>query len=40
VARARRRDFAEGRNTRTGRTFRFMNEVPTILLVVIVAMVI
>lgn len=37
---ARRRDFAEGRNTRTGRTYRLMNEVPTLLLVLIVAMVI
>jgi putative membrane protein len=37
---ARRRDFAEGRNTRTGRTYRFMNEVPTLLLVLIVVMVI
>jgi putative membrane protein len=37
---ARRRDFAEGRNTRTGRTYRLMNEVPTLLLVAIVVMVI
>jgi putative membrane protein len=37
---ARRRDFAEGRNTRTGRTFRLMNEVPTLLLLVIVVLVI
>ena len=37
---ARRRDFAEGRNTRTGRTFRLMNEVPTLLLLLIVVMVI
>jgi putative membrane protein len=37
---ARRRDFAEGRNTRTGRSFRIANEIPTLLLVVIVAMVI
>lgn len=33
---ARRRDFAEGRNTRKGRTYRMMNEVPTLLLLVIV----
>jgi putative membrane protein len=37
---ARRREFAEGRNTRTGRTFRIANEVPTLLLLVIVVMVI
>jgi putative membrane protein len=37
---ARRRDFAEGRNSRTGRTYRIMNEVPTLLLLVIVAAVI
>jgi protoporphyrinogen IX oxidase len=37
---ARRRDFAEGRNIRTGRAYRFMNEVPTLLLLVIVVMVI
>ncbi len=37
---ARRRDFAEGRNTRTSRTFRIANEAPTLLLLVIVAMVI
>ncbi|TNC74302.1 protoporphyrinogen oxidase HemJ [Rubellimicrobium roseum] len=36
----RARDFAEGRNSRTGRTFRIMNEVPTLLLLVIVVMVI
>lgn len=33
---ARRREFAEGRNTRSGRTYRLMNEVPTVLLVLIV----
>ena len=33
---ARRKDFALGRNTRTGRTYRMMNEVPTLLLIVIV----
>ena len=37
---ARRRDFVEGRNSRTGRSYRIMNEVPTLLLVLIVAMVI
>ncbi len=37
---ARRRDFAEGRNSRTGRTYRIANEVPTLLLLVIVTMVI
>jgi protoporphyrinogen IX oxidase len=33
---ARRKDFAAGRNTVTGRHYRMMNEVPTVLLVVIV----
>ena len=37
---ARRREFAAGANTRPGRTFRLMNEVPTLLLVVIVVSVI
>ena len=37
---ARRRDFAEGRNTRTGRTYRIANELPTLLLLVIVVMVV
>ncbi|MTJ04610.1 MAG: protoporphyrinogen oxidase HemJ [Sediminimonas qiaohouensis] len=32
----RRKDFAARRNTRTGRQFRVMNEVPTILMVIIV----
>ena len=32
----RRREFAAGANHRSGRTYRIMNEVPTILLVVIV----
>ena len=36
----RRKDFAAGRNTRTGRTYRMMNEVPTLLMVVIVISVI
>ena len=33
---ARRTDFLRGRNTLTGRRYRIMNEVPTILMVVIV----
>jgi putative membrane protein len=33
---ARRKEFAEGRNDRTGRTYRMMNEVPTVLMLVIV----
>ena len=37
---ARRREFAAGDNARTGRTYRMMNEVPTLLLVVIVVSVI
>jgi putative membrane protein len=36
----RRRDFAEGRNRLNGRTYRIANEVPTLLMLVIVAMVI
>lgn len=32
----RRKDFLEGQNTLTGRQYRMMNEVPTILMVVIV----
>jgi putative membrane protein len=32
----RRKDFVSGTNTRAGRTYRVMNEVPTILLLVIV----
>jgi putative membrane protein len=32
----RRKDFVAGTNTRTGRQFRMMNEVPTLLLLVIV----
>ena len=32
----RRKDFAAGRNTRNGRTFRMMNELPTLLMAVIV----
>jgi protoporphyrinogen IX oxidase len=37
---ARRREFAEGRNTRPGRTYRLANEVPTVLMIIIVVMVI
>lgn len=32
----RRKDFVEGQNSRTGRDYRIMNEVPTLLMVVIV----
>lgn len=32
----RRKDFAAGKNTLTGRRYRMMNEVPTLLLVIIV----
>ena len=35
---ARRRDLAEGRNRHSGRTYRIANEVPTVLMVVIVIM--
>ncbi|MEY8833065.1 CopD family protein [Phaeobacter italicus] len=37
---ARHREFAAGENTRTGRSYRMMNEVPTLLMVVIVISVI
>lgn len=37
---ARRKDFAAGRNSRSGRTYRLMNEVPTLLMILIVASVI
>lgn len=37
---ARRKDFAAGENTRDGRAYRMMNEVPTVLLIVIVVSVI
>jgi len=37
---ARRKDFAEGRNTRSGRVYRIANEVPTLLMVVAVIAVI
>lgn len=36
----RRKEFARGENTRTGRNYRMMNEVPTLLMVVIVLSVI
>ena len=36
----RRKDFLAGRNTISGRGYRLMNEVPTLLMVVIVIMVI
>lgn len=32
----RRKEFLAGTNTRTGRTYRLMNEVPTVLMIVIV----
>jgi len=37
---ARRKDFARDENTRNGRTFRLANEVPTVLMLIIVIMVI
>lgn len=37
---ARRKDFVAGENRRSGRQYRMMNEVPTILMIVIVASVI
>ena len=37
---ARQRDFAAGANTRSGRRYRLMNEVPTLALIVVVVMVI
>lgn len=36
----RRKDFASGQNTRSGKTFRIMNEVPTVFMIVIVVSVI
>ena len=36
----RRKDFLAGKNTRSGRDYRIMNEVPTILLIIIVVSVI
>jgi protoporphyrinogen IX oxidase len=37
---ARRKDFVNGTNQRSGRTYRIANEVPTVLMLVIVVMVI
>lgn len=37
---ARRKEFATGQNTRTGRQYRIMNEVPTLLLIVIIVSII
>lgn len=37
---ARRKEFAAGTNTRSGRTYRLFNEVPTVLMVVIVVAVV
>lgn len=34
------KDFADGTNTHTGRTYRLMNEIPTIGLIIIVVMVV
>lgn len=36
----RRKEFVRGENTRSGRVYRLMNEVPTVLMVIIVTMVI
>jgi putative membrane protein len=36
----RRKDFAANRNSHSGRTYRLMNELPTVALIVIVAMVV
>ena len=36
----KRKEFARGENTLTGRTYRIMNEVPTVLMLVIVASVV
>ena len=37
---ARRKEFAAGTNTRSGRTYRLANEVPTVLMFVVVIAVI
>ena len=37
---ARQRDFAEGKNRVSGRTYRMVNEIPTLAIVVIVVMVV
>ena len=36
----RRKEFVSGENTRTGRQYRMMNELPTVLMIVIVIMII
>ncbi len=36
----RRKEFSTGQNTRTGKTYRLMNEVPTVLLIIIVSSVV
>ena len=36
----RRKEFVAGKNTRTGRTYRMVNELPTVFMIVIVIMVI
>jgi len=36
----RRKEFATGQSTRSGRTYRLMNEVPTVLMIVIVVSVV
>jgi putative membrane protein len=36
----RRKDFVAGKNTRSGKTYRLMNEVPTVFMIVIVASVV
>jgi putative membrane protein len=37
---ARRKEFAAGKNTRSGRTYRIVNEVPTVLMLLIVVAVV
>jgi putative membrane protein len=37
---ARRKDFVAGENNKSGRSYRLMNELPTVLMIVIVVMVI
>lgn len=37
---ARRKEFARDENTRSGRTYRLANEIPTVLMVIIVLMVV
>lgn len=36
----RRKEFSMGQNTRTGRTYRLINEVPTVMLIIIVVSVV